>query len=315
LDDCDVVATCTNATGTFACACPEGYRGTGTTCTDIDECAEALDDCAANATCTNAPGTFQCACPEGYRGDGRTCVAAVSDYAFTGAEQTWISPVTGNVTLEVWGAQGGGGNSGLGGYARGTLSVAKGDTLHVFVGERPSGSTGGWNGGGSSFPYNDSVGSGGGGASDIRLGGTALSNRIIVAGGGGAGSGHIGGAGSGANGVGGSAYPYYSDSYCGQGATRSAGGTGGVAYPGCGSPSQPGASGTLGQGGNGGRSGVIGWGDGGGGGYFGGGGAGGACTGSFSGGGGSGYTDPSISAVTTSAGVRSGHGAVRITLP
>lgn len=56
-------------------ACPEGYEGDGTTCTDIDGCASG--PCFAGVACTDvaAPGTgFECGeCPDGYSGDGITC--------------------------------------------------------------------------------------------------------------------------------------------------------------------------------------------------------------------------------------------------
>ena len=234
------------------------------------------------------------------------------DFNFTGAPQVWTAPLTGQVRIEVWGAQGGGNNAGLGGYARGTLQVTAGTQLHIFVGERPEGRIGGYNGGGSSHVYNGSHGRGGGGGSDVRLGGTAISNRVLVAGGGGAGGGHIGGHGSGGLGGHGSCGPTYPDSYCGRGGTATAGGAGGIRYP-CGSSNDPGQNGSLFYGGDGGRSSSIGWGDGGGGGWYGGGGAGGACTGSFSGGGGSGYIQSGLFTNTAaSTGVRGGHGLVRI---
>ena len=58
--------------------------------------------------------------------------------------------------------------------------------MYTQVGQGRSiakGSGGGWNGGGHVGPQGDS--GAGGGATDIRLGGTSLSGRIIVAGGGG----------------------------------------------------------------------------------------------------------------------------------
>ena len=82
--------------------------------------------------------------------------------------------------------------------------------------------SGGWNGGGGTY---DTDWSGcdpgqGGGASDIRIGGTALSDRIIVAGGGGGGAyNYDGGNGGGTSGSSGDGSSY---SRRGQGGTQSA---------------------------------------------------------------------------------------------
>jgi hypothetical protein len=67
------------------------------------------------------------------------------------------------------------------------LPVVPGERLAIFVGGTPSGPAGGYNGGGSGVAstsgysgYFDSYG--GGGATDIREGGSALRDRILVAG-------------------------------------------------------------------------------------------------------------------------------------
>ena len=75
IDTCSHLATCENAPAAgFICTCIAGYEGDGTTCTDIDECADpVLNTCDVNATCTNLPGTFSCECNPGYEGDGFTC--------------------------------------------------------------------------------------------------------------------------------------------------------------------------------------------------------------------------------------------------
>jgi len=127
---------------------------------------------------------------------------------------------------------------------------------------------------------------GGGGASDIRIGGIALANRVIVAGGGGGRSGGsspvCGGAANCQNGAPGC----NTFGFGGGGGTQVAGGAGGTPWAGV----PPGGSaGTLGVGGQGGF-----WqdasGGGGGGGFYGGGGGGndGCCSGANGGGGGGG---------------------------
>lgn len=215
-------------------------------------------------------------------------------YTFTGGVQTWTVPacVT-SATIEVWGASGGGSNTGgsgqagRGGYSKGTLAVTPGETYHIYVGGQGgySGNNGpnpmapgGWNGGGNSGACQaNAQPAGGGGGSDVRFGGTAFGDRIIVAGGGGGcysnyDAVRTGGAGGGLtgsncpNGV----------SLCG-GGSQTAGGQGGV------------QSGSFGLGGNDGN-GSHDCGGGGGGGYYGGGaqshGAGGGGSGYISGHGG-----------------------------
>ena len=105
--------------------------------------------------------------------------AGSQTFNFTGAAQTFTVPagVT-NVTINAFGAQGVGGGGfipGNGGRAQGEMAVAPGQVLNVFVG-----GTNAFNGGGIG-----QGGSNGGGASDVRAGGIALADRVIVAGGGG----------------------------------------------------------------------------------------------------------------------------------
>lgn len=228
---------------------------------------------------------------------------AQTTYNYTGAQQTFVAPTTGCYQIQVWGAKGGNDAANLGGnggYATGKLILTAGQTIYIYVGAAgtsgATGSGGGWNGGGNAG--NSGSSGGGGGASDVRFGGTALSNRVIVAGGGG-GAGNTspqaGGAGGGLTGI----------SSSGSGGTQSAGGAGTSA-------------GSLGQGGNRGS----GDGGGGGGGYYG----GGAGNGDHGGGGGSSYIG-GVSDASTIAGNASmpnpaggtfignpGNGVVRITL-
>ncbi|MDE5586969.1 MAG: hypothetical protein K2I72_01200, partial [Bacilli bacterium] len=134
----------------------------------------------------------------------------LEDYSYTGSYQTFVAPFTGNYTLEVWGARGGGkhfssylGPGGPGGYSKGNIRLEEGDILYIYVGGQGSWcrsasclAAGGWNGGGSGYKVKsttrDPVTSGGG-ATDIRLvagawdNPTSLLSRFIVAGGGGGG--------------------------------------------------------------------------------------------------------------------------------
>lgn len=113
---------------------------------------------------------------------------------------TWTVPTNCTlITVLLWGGPGGGttGNglhdgAGAVGFVQGDLAVTPGDQYTVYAGG--AGSINTFNtstGSGGSFVnggFNGGGGSGiacGGGGSDIRFGGTALSNRIIVAGGGG----------------------------------------------------------------------------------------------------------------------------------
>ena len=119
-------------------------------------------------------------------------------FSYTGAQQTFTVPSgVSTITIQAYGAQGTNGNSpgGLGGYVVGDLTVTAGNTLYVYVGGRA-----GFNGGASGH----SNGGSGGGASDVRSGGTAYTDRVIVAGGGG-GGGYSNTKGNGGTGGGGTA--------------------------------------------------------------------------------------------------------------
>ncbi|MCF8220151.1 MAG: hypothetical protein K9I97_01585, partial [Cryomorphaceae bacterium] len=223
-------------------------------------------------------------------------------FNFTGAQQTWTVPagVT-SINVDVQGAQGGQtsyGTAGRGGRTQATIPVSPGATIIINVGGQGNYSTGGWNGGGN--PYGCGCVGGGGGASDIRIGGNALANRAIVAGGGG-GAGYYwnwnndhGGNGGGLTGEAGKTNNNYNATYCGQGGTQASGGNG---------ASQGGPAGTIGTGG-----GSAYYAGSGGGGYYGGGSgyAGGG------GGGGSSYTNNQATGVTHTQGFKTGNGIVTI---
>jgi hypothetical protein len=203
-------------------------------------------------------------------------------FGFTGAVQTFVLPENAQwIAVTVIGASAGAGSQGIPGYgAKVTAKIpiwsGAGTTLYIYVGGVGalhtacvfnSPAPGGWNGGGTG----QGCASGGGGASDIRLGGTMLSNRIITAGGGGGYFEYDGSCGSpkggdaGYTGITGDAslniWGCGSGGSGGGGGTTTAGGSAGA--PGA----PPGATpGTLGVGGN-----ATGYGaGGGGGGYYGG---------------------------------------------
>jgi glycine rich protein len=249
---------------------------------------------------------------------GKTTVT----FCFTGAAQTWKVPVgVTSVTFTVLGAAGGAGSGGgvhaggLGGYALATRAVVPGSTITIVVGGQgamPScpgvtGGTGGFNGGGTGGGTAPGVcpGSGGGGASDVRIGG----NRVVVAGGGGGASpdaaGGMGGGATGGNG----AIAGGVITIGGKGGTQLAGGAGGSG----GLAVTPGAAGSAGVGGAGGNSGGAAGrgGGGGGGGFFGGG--GGGSEGDGPGGGGGGGSGHGPAGAVLAAGVRAGNGQVAIT--
>jgi hypothetical protein len=250
-------------------------------------------------------------------------------FRYVGKKQNFKVPagVT-QIKVVAIGGEGGGKPVGHPGRVSAILPVTSGERLAIYVGGNGTFKAGGFNGGGK--PGNDGFGGangyGGGGASDLRAGGDALKDRILVSGGGGGqggfdGSGEyapygVGGKGGGlVGGAGGSGYPrsYYStcgvdEAGCGGGGgSQTAGGSGGkggefICY------GNNGSAGTLGVGGAGAMVGTTssghsyecaGLGGGGGGGYYGGGGGGGGGGynyydgGGGGGGGGSSYVEPS----------------------
>ena len=138
------------------------------------------------------------------RGAGQITIAyslssIAASFKYTGAFQSFTIP-SGVYSISVTLVGAGGGSSGLSHVYYGTggrgaqlqfnLAVTPGDVYYLFVGGRGKGLlidgslivyAGGYNGGGNGTGASSY---GGGGATDIRFGGTALSNRIAVAGGG-----------------------------------------------------------------------------------------------------------------------------------
>jgi hypothetical protein len=228
-------------------------------------------------------------------------------FSYTGGVQTFIVPagVT-RLTVVARGGVGEGGGqvsfAGFPGRIYAIIPVRPGEKLYVIVGAsaRDGGFNGGGRGGYGGGRGSYYTGSGGGGASDVRVGGDKLKDRIIVAaGGGGSGSADSTNVNqnSGGNGGGLVGGPGGTGDIGGGGGTQSAGGSAGV---GGGGNAQPGGAGALGVGGSGGSGGsgsYPGWGGGGGGGGYYGGGGGGGSAGQFDsvsggGGGGSSYIEP-----------------------
>ena len=238
-------------------------------------------------------------------------------FNFTGAQQSWVVPpcVT-SINVTMAGADGGGTSGGNGATITGTIAVTPGQTLYIYVGGSGACPGSGWNGGGNGQNANNTANRscGGGGATDIRIGGTGLANRVMVAaGGGGMGGGTqdaVGGAGGCATGTDGTS-PF---GWGGGGASQSAGGSAGPPWI---TSGNSGTAGILGQGGNGATDPCYNNspGGGGGGGYYGGGGGGSDCYDLVPYGGGSGGGGSSLipSGGGCNAGNNNGAGYVTIT--
>jgi hypothetical protein len=150
----------------------------------------------------------------------------------------WVRMLGGNgASGAKTGGSGVGGPGGMGDLLEGWLSVVPGQPLQLTIGGNANGPTwipspphfepapAAYNGGGASgtpgFNSFSSMGGGGAGATDIRIGTYTLAERVLVAGGGG------GGGGSAAEGAGGNAG--YPNGQNGQGySVGGAGGTGGT---------------------------------------------------------------------------------------
>jgi hypothetical protein len=253
-----------------------------------------------------------------------------TDFSYTGSQQTFIVPagVT-SLNVSVYGASGqtsinGGsdGAPGKGGLVVTTLSVTQGTTIYIYVGGQAN-----WNGGGNKGTCSITGWNGGNGgdASDIRVGGTAIANRVVVAGGG-------GGSGSGAwnpatGGSGGYGGQISTNGGSGSSCTYPGGGAqsayNGSSFGTAGSGGTNGQSGGSGYGGSGGQgwcsnpypdSSLAGSGGGGGGGYYGGGGGGGGgnASGAGGGGGGSSYAGTGTSNTSYTDNNNTGNGRILI---
>lgn len=227
-------------------------------------------------------------------------------YRYVGKEQSFKVPArVSKIYIIAIGGGGDGSTVSYGSRVSAVIPVGPGEVLHIRVGGNGAETTGGYNGGGNGGFYgyknNKQNGFGGGGATDIRQFGDALSDRVLVAGGGGgqgglneyAGPPHYGVGGKGGNlvaGNGAAGFPAYATGKCvtstpcgGQGGSQTAPGAGGAGGTGSFCNGAAGGEGALGSGGNGATFSKSsdanvcgGLGGGGGGGYFGGGGGGGA---------------------------------------
>jgi hypothetical protein len=137
----------------------------------------------------------------------RVCNYQTACYEFAPgkAYSATVPPSIDNIDIQLWGASGGitttATTRNQGGYVSGALNTVVSKDIYVVVGTsgsdvapivNPSSATsGGYNGGGygSGTNANEYAGAGGGGATDIRLGGILYSDRKAVAGGGGGNSG------------------------------------------------------------------------------------------------------------------------------
>ena len=244
---------------------------------------------------------------------GKPIHSGNAEITYSGDEELYIANETATYILEVWGAQGGNGNTftgGLGGYSYGEIDLNAGDVLYVNVGGKGktatygNGVSGGYNGGGSAYANQNGAQYGaGGGASHIATKSGVLADLssyqsdVLIVGGGGGGAGYYGSGGcDGADGGGlvGDDNKGYSTSVAwSYGGSQSAGGSGrrgsgGFGYGAIQSNSQ---------------------GCGGGGGWYG----GGADSYEWGGAGGSGYIG-GVSNGTTTKGIRTGNGLIRITI-
>ncbi len=273
-------------------------------------------------------------------------------FVFTGKPQTFTVPsgVT-QIAVAAYGAGSPSENQGPtgpiatganGGLLKATIPVKPREKLAIFVGGQGgisvggSRASGGFNGGapGGRGIYHDQYadgGFGGGGASDVREGGSGLKNRVLIAAGAGGGGVGVGFYGGGAAGGGGGILGLAGGSGClcggptGYGAlggSQTSGGHGGAGGNRSGfNPGANGRNGKLGRGGAGGGDTQYsgGGGGGGGGGYYGGGGGG---AGSWStsgvgggggGGGGSSYVEPGATHVKdVTGGAGAGNGKIVI---
>lgn len=117
-------------------------------------------------------------------------------FDYTGGEQEFIIPCSGNYKIELWGAQGGsmsGYTGGKGAYTAGSVHLNQNSNIYIYIGGAGSDTdySGSYNGGGIILDGQIIFGKNGGGSTDIRLidgqwnDFNSLKSRIMVAAGGG----------------------------------------------------------------------------------------------------------------------------------
>ena len=303
---CDDGDECTTSDG---CANKTCVGGPALDCDDAQACT--TDACDVDTGCTHVPLPDNTGCGgENVCLSGECvspCVPGSKTFSYTGGQQTFAVPSgCEEVTVVALGGKGGCSQGGNGGRATGVVPVTSGETLYVYVGGQgqcnSAVKSGAYNGGGATVPSNGYTNGEGGGASDVRRGGSGLGNRVLVAGaGGGRGWGGNAGHGGGLTGqAGNTSGGGCSGSCAGKGGSQNAGGEGGKCGGSC-----WGTNGTLGKGGT--AAACSASGGGGGGGLYGGGG-GGHC----SGGGGSSFFGPGVQIKANDQGVNASTGNIVI---
>lgn len=238
-------------------------------------------------------------------------------FSYTGEVETYVVPsCVSQLQITLKGAKGGGSAGGLGSTVTGILDVVEGEVIEIRVGGQGGCPTAGFNGGGigGTATTNANAGCGGGGGSDIRIGGSNFSNRVVVA----AGGGGMGGGNTDAlAGAGGCSVGAQGDSPFGNGGGGGMGAAGGAGGPPWIASGNAGSNGALGVGGAGAIDPCynVGPGGGGGGGRYGGGGGGSDCfaSGTLGGGGGGGGSSLTPAGFNCTAGNVSGNGSITIT--
>ena len=147
---------------------------------DVDNTKDALDDLH-------------------FKVDGCTSTLAgtIFNYAYSGIENTFVTPCRGKYKIEVWGAQGASYTAnnlygGYGGYSIGYAKFDVGQKLFITVGSAGNDVNAGYNGGGAGSKRTVTFAGGGGGASHVALASGLLknlsSNSVLIVAGGGAGA-------------------------------------------------------------------------------------------------------------------------------
>ncbi|CAH3192720.1 unnamed protein product, partial [Porites evermanni] len=73
--ECNPLAFCINTYGSYACICPDGYKGGGRrVCADVNECRRRPNPCGNTTVCQNTKGSYQCGCRAGFIWQNNTCV-------------------------------------------------------------------------------------------------------------------------------------------------------------------------------------------------------------------------------------------------